>query len=166
MKTNKNKIVKESESPSITKTLGPFDFLTSINDGSSHGEDLLELSTAHSSQGMDLAANDRGYVSFIINRGLSYFADTVLFANEMNRYHSLPVKMQYTFLKGLIRRRKRFSKWGKRPDDTLDVEMIKAKYSINSERARSYLKLLTPQQVSEIRNTNRRGGMNSTKGAR
>ena len=43
----------------------------------------------------DLAEND--YNSFIVNRSLSYFPDTVLYANEMNRYHFLDKKLQYEF---------------------------------------------------------------------
>ena len=30
---------------------------------------------------------EKGYNSFLINRGLSYYQDTVLFANEMNEYY-------------------------------------------------------------------------------
>ena len=38
----------------------------------------------------DIAENN--YNSFIVNRSLSYFPDTVLFANEMNINHQLSSK--------------------------------------------------------------------------
>ena len=40
---------------------------------------------------------ERGYPPYIINRCLSSFTDTVLYANEMNKNPSLPKKMQYDF---------------------------------------------------------------------
>ena len=41
---------------------------------------------------------ERGYPPYIINRCLSSFTDTILYANEMNRYPELPKKMQYDFI--------------------------------------------------------------------
>ena len=40
---------------------------------------------------------ERKYPPFIINKGLSFFEDTVMFANEINRLHHLPKKMQFDF---------------------------------------------------------------------
>ena len=33
--------------------------------------------------------SEKGYNSFMVNRSLSYFHDTVLMANEMNQHHHL-----------------------------------------------------------------------------
>ena len=41
---------------------------------------------------------EKGYSAFMVNRSLSYFNDTVLLANEMNRYHHLANKLQFDFL--------------------------------------------------------------------
>ena len=49
----------------------------------------------------------------MVNRGLSYFNDTILLANEMNYRHNIPARMQYDLLRTLGRKRKRFSKWFK-----------------------------------------------------
>ena len=39
----------------------------------------------------------RKYPAYVINRCLSSFMDTILFANEMNKYPNIPKKMQYDF---------------------------------------------------------------------
>ena len=41
----------------------------------------------------------------MVNRGLSYFPDTVIYANEMNRFHHLDGRLQYQFLINTIRKR-------------------------------------------------------------
>ena len=55
--------------------MNPFEYLKSINE--SKKDIMID----------DLA--EKEYNSFIVNRGLSYFKDTILYANEMNRYHHL-----------------------------------------------------------------------------
>ena len=43
----------------------------------------------------DLA--EKEYNPFIINRALSFFSDTILYANEMNKYHHLDNRLQFDF---------------------------------------------------------------------
>ena len=63
----------------------------------------------------DLTEDDehiiKSYPPFIINKCLSGHIDSVLFANEMNRYHFLDKDMQYKFYLNILRKRKRFSPW-------------------------------------------------------
>ena len=40
---------------------------------------------------------EKKYPTYIINRCLSSFTDTVLFANEMNKNPHLPTRLQYDF---------------------------------------------------------------------
>ena len=54
---------------------------------------------------------EKKYPPYIINKGLSYFSDTVMYANEMNRLHGASKHMQFSFLLNTIRPKKRFSKW-------------------------------------------------------
>ncbi len=64
------------------------------------------------------------YPSFVINKCLSYFPDTVLLVNEINT-DSFSNEMQYDFLINTIERRKRFSKWNKKNfDKQKDIENI------------------------------------------
>jgi hypothetical protein len=100
---------------------------------------------------------EKGYSSFMVNRGLSYFNDTVLFANEMNRNHHLDNRLQFDFLINIIRKRKRFSKWMK-PETVSDVEVVKEYYGYSNEKARQALTLLTPEQITMIKKKVFKGG--------
>ena len=46
---------------------------------------------------------ERGYNSFMVNRSLSYFNDTVLYANEMNIHHNIDNRLQFDFLINMVR---------------------------------------------------------------
>jgi hypothetical protein len=139
------------------KKLSPFDFINSINEGQV-GKNLLETSRADSSEGLDHNSPDKQYVPFIVNRGLSYFNDTILFANEMNQRAFLPHKMQYDFLKHCIRPRKRFSKWAKKSDDSEYIKCIMDEYSYSAEKARAVFHLFTQTQLTQLKNKRDVGG--------
>ena len=100
---------------------------------------------------------EKAYASFVINRTLSYFPDTVCIANEMNRYHHLDKKLQYHFLINIIRKRKRFSKWIK-PDLDSDIEVVKEYYGYSNEKARQVHSLLSSEQIEELRKKVNKGG--------
>jgi hypothetical protein len=89
----------------------PFDFINAIN---STKKDLLAEDP--------MAKKD--YVPFIINRGLGYFPDTVLYANEMNRNSSIPVDWQFSFLLNSISKKKRFSNFGYSDSKAVDALSI------------------------------------------
>jgi hypothetical protein len=123
--------------------MNPFDYLNSINDTK-----------------IDIMKDDideRAYNSFMVNRSLSYFPDTVAMANELNRYHHLDKKLQYHFLINIIRKRKRFSKWIK-PDLVSDMDVVKQYYGYSNEKARQILHLLSPEQIEELRKKVSKGG--------
>ena len=46
----------------------------------------------------DLSYDINDYPPYVINRCLSGFIDTIMYANEMNRYHNLDKDMQYHFI--------------------------------------------------------------------
>ena len=62
----------------------PFDFINAINQTK---VDLFKEPLAN-----------KDYDAYIVNRGLSYFHDTVVQANTMNQYSSLPNEWQFRFL--------------------------------------------------------------------
>ena len=103
----------------------------------------------------DLA--EKGYNSFMVNRSLSYFHDTVLMANEMNQHHHLDNRLKYDFLINIVRKKKRFSKWIK-PETESDVEVVKEYYGYSNEKAKSALSLLTSNQINELRQKVYKGG--------
>lgn len=101
--------------------------------------------------------DEKAYNSFMVNRGLSYFNDTVIYANEMNRYAHIDSKLQYDFLRTLIRKRKRFSKWTKE-DKNSDIDLIKEYYGYSKEKAFQVLPLLSKEQLAFISKKLSRGG--------
>lgn len=121
----------------------PFDFLNSIN---STKVNLLDKDPENINQ----------YNSFLVNRSLSYFPDTVLISNEMNRLHHLDARLQYDFLINIVRKKKRFSKWDK-PQST-DIECIKEYYGYSDSKAKQIIGLLTSAQIQELKNKVNKGG--------
>ena len=100
---------------------------------------------------------ERSYNSFLINRSLSYFHDSVVAANVVNQYHHIDNKLQYHFLINIIRKRKRFSKWMK-PETESDIEVVKEYYGYSNEKAKQVLPLLSPEQITIIKKKVSKGG--------
>ena len=100
---------------------------------------------------------EKAYNSFLINRSLSYFPDTVLAANEMNRNHHIDNRLQFDFFINIIRKRKRFSKWFK-PEQISDLETVKEYYGYSNEKARQILTLLSTEQINELKTKVAKGG--------
>ena len=97
------------------------------------------------------------YPPYIVNRCLSGHLDTVLFANEMNKYSNLDKDMQYSFFLYTLRKRKRFSPWLKK-DQVEDLDLVKKHYGYSNEKAKVAVNLLTKTQLEYIRTTHDMGG--------
>ena len=97
------------------------------------------------------------YPPYIINRCLSGHLDTVLFANEMNKYSNLDKDMQYSFFLYTLRKRKRFSPWLKK-EQVDDLDLVKKHYGYSNEKAKVAVSLLTKTQLEYIRNKHDMGG--------
>lgn len=115
-----------------------FDFLNAINDSK---EDLIKKDPL----------NEKDYVPFMVNRGLSYFADTVMYANEMNTHAAVPKKWQFDFYLHGVKKKKRFSKWAKKEASTSDVKLLMQEYDYSAKRAHEALSLLNDHQLVELR---------------
>jgi hypothetical protein len=109
----------------------------------------------------DLMVDDiaeKAYPAFMINKGLSYYSDTIFHSNEMNRYHqSLSNKMQYEYFRLAILKRKRYSKWFK-PEVTEDIAAVAKYYDYSINAARDIMHLLSPEQLNYIREETYNGG--------
>ena len=123
--------------------MSPFDFLNEINYGKKNImiDDITE----------------KQYNSFMVNRGLSYFKDTVVIANEMNINHHLDNRLQFDFLINIIRRKRRFSKWNK-PQIVDDLDVIKEYYGYSNKQAKAVHNLLSSEQIGELRKKVYKGG--------
>jgi hypothetical protein len=100
---------------------------------------------------------EKRYPSFIVNKCLSGFIDTVMFSNEMNLNHSLPTRLQYDFLINTVRKRKRFSPWLKK-DKVQNLDAVKSYYGYSNEKAQQALKILTKDQINYIKSKLEVGG--------
>ena len=124
--------------------MSPFDFINSI---SSTKKYLME--------GPD---EEKVYNKFIVNRGLSYFHDTIFYAQNMNYFHELDSKLQYDNLINTIRPAKRFSKWVKTSKQE-DIELVMEYYGYSSVKAKEVLPLLNNEQLKIIRTKLEKGGV-------
>lgn len=123
--------------------MNPFEYLNAINNTK---QDIMVDDIA-----------EKGYNSFMVNRGLSYFNDTVLIANEMNQHAHLDNRLQFDFLLNIVRKKKRFSKWMK-PDADANADIIKEYYGYSKEKALQVLPLLSSDQINELKKKFYKGG--------
>ena len=105
----------------------------------------------------DDEAWEKKYPPYIINKGLSYFSDTVMMANEMNRLHHASKHMQFSFLINTIRSQKRVSKWLK-ASKIKDLDVVKQYFGYSNNRAREALSLLSKKQIDYIKEKLYKGG--------
>jgi len=121
------------------------DYLKSINETK---ENLMES---------DDPMWEKKYSSFIINKCLAPFSDTIMLVNEMNMRHHLDNKLQYDFLLNTIRSKKRFAPWVK-ADKLKDLEYVKEYYGYSNQKAKAALKILDNEQITTIKNSLNKGG--------
>ena len=98
------------------------------------------------------------YPPYIINKCLAGQMDSLMFANEMNRFHQLPNRIQYDFYINSLRRRKRFSPWLKKPKIE-HLEVVREFYGFSSEKAEQALMILTDEQINYIYGKVKKGGI-------
>ncbi len=106
---------------------------------------------------IDILEDEKDYNAFMVNRGLSYFPDTVIYANEMNKFHHLDSRLQFDFLINIIRKRNRFSKWNKSIESE-NINAIKKYFGYSNEKARDVLPLLSNENLKTIRGRIQHGG--------
>lgn len=127
--------------------MNPFDFLNAIN--------YTKIDIISTSENPEKA--EKLYNPFLVNRGLSYFQDTVLYCNEMNMRHSMDKKLQFDFLLNSIRKNKRFSKWHKAEVDE-DTQLISDYYKCNIRKAKEIQSILSTGQLKELKEKMHVGG--------
>ena len=130
--------------------MGPFDFIKAINTSKNvmkNGDIMTE----------------KDYIPFLVNRGLSFFQDTIIQVNEMNRLHFLDNKLQFDYLLNNIRPRKRWSKWLK-PDKIDNLELVKEYFGFGNEKAKEALEVLSNEDIVDIKSKLAKGGMEKNDG--
>ena len=128
--------------------MNPFDFVNSINQTK---KDLFA----------DGEVSESEYVPFVVNKALSYFPETILHANEMNRA-GIDNKLQYHYLLNTVRPGKRFAKWVKR-ENLEDLECVKEYYGYSTDKALQALTILTSDNIHHIKQKLQRGVVDETR---
>lgn len=123
--------------------ISPFDFANAIN---------------HSKQNLIVDDwSEKQYNAWIVNKSMSYGADTVIYANEMNSRPHLDRRLQFDFLINTVRPRKRFNKWLK-PETVEVLSTIQEYYGYSIDKARQVLPLLSDLQLETLKNKLNKGG--------
>ena len=102
--------------------------------------------------------SEKQYVPYIVNRSLSYFPDTLFHANEMNMNHFLAKRLQYDYLRSVVRKRKRFSKWDKKVQDD-NIELVKSYFGYSTKKAIEALSVLSKSDLKKIKESTETGGV-------
>jgi hypothetical protein len=127
--------------------MNPFDFINSV---SHNKKDLIT-----DSENPEFA--EKLYQPFLVNRGLSYFPDTIMFSNEMNQNPTIDNKLQYHFLLNSLRPAKRFAKWAKKVESD-DFSAVQQYYQYSNQKTMEILSLLSSQQITLIKRRLEKGG--------
>ena len=123
--------------------MSPFEFIKAINETK---EDVM----------VD-EFTEKKYAPFIVNRGLSFFMDTIFQVNELNRNHHLDHRLQFDYLLNSVRKKKRYSKWLK-PEKLQDLDVVKEYYGFSNEKAKDALRTLPEDQLTFIKDKLNQGG--------
>ena len=117
----------------------PFDFINEINE----------------KRGQDLPIS--AYSPFLVNRGLSYFRDTVLLANEMNSKTHIDPDMQFEFYKRAVTKKKRFSRWAKAETND-NAAAVMEYYQVSRRKADEILAIINKENLATIKERLFKGG--------
>jgi len=128
--------------------MNPFDYVNAINDTKKNlmvGTDNDELA-------------EKGYTPFMVNKSLSYFIDTILYANEINEYAHIDNKLQFEYYINGIPKKKRFSKWAKK-EKSDDLDIICEYYGCNYTRAAEIHKIINKGNIDFMKQKLQKGGV-------
>jgi hypothetical protein len=120
----------------------PFDFLNAINQG---GSNLLRDDP------------NTSYSEYMVNRGMSLFADTVFIAYQADQLGSLADEIKLDYYLHSVTKKKRFSKWPKAIADD-DVDFVCEVYTVNKQVSREYIDMMDESWLSDLRASHNKGG--------
>ena len=103
--------------------------------------------------------NENSYNSWLVNKAMSYFPDTIFYANEANRlYSSMPKQAQFDLYLAVVKPKYRqYTKWPKLEAD----EVIDALMELNGfsrKKASAAARVLNMSQIEALMKTLDKGG--------
>ena len=102
---------------------------------------------------------EKKYPSFIVNKCVAPFTDTIHLVNELNMHHHLDSKLQFDFLLNSLRSRDRYTPWLK-AKKIKNIEYVKEYYGYSNEKAKAALDVLNDEQIKTIKDSLSKGGNN------
>jgi hypothetical protein len=94
--------------------------------------------------------NEEHYNPFMVNRGLSYYRDTVMYAQRMNLNPELDTRLQHDYLFHGVRKTTSYNvKWAKTPKND-DLSAIMKFFNYGRDRATEVLEILNKGQIEHI----------------
>ena len=127
----------------------PFDYITAV----SYTKENLIVDDV----------SEKGYNPFLTNRTLSYHADTIFAANEVNSFGpDVSNRMQYDFYLNLLSKKKRYAKWSKETT-TDEVAAIMEYFKCSRAKAIEYASILDDEAKELINTKNAKGGLTNGK---
>lgn len=91
--------------------------------------------------------------TFMVSRGLSMDRNTVLFANDLN-FGQLDKKLIYDyFFFSIEKRKKNWTPWIKKEKSDNVRELVQQAMNCSAERAESYIKILSEDEIKELIDT-------------
>lgn len=122
-----------------------FEFLEAINNSKKNPWEEF---------GANVEALDKAYSPFMINRMLSYHADAILLANELNmrssKSHELPNQAHFEFCSGVLTKKKRFTRLAKPVEDE-KIELIIATCKYSRAKAEEVVDLFSEADFDRMR---------------
>jgi len=117
----------------------PFSYVTSINEKKEYIDHV------------------RDYNAYLTNQALSYSMDTVLLAQELNKYPNLPPECQYDFLYNSVRKGRRYNKWFK-PEEVDNLQVVQEYFGYSKHKALEALQVLTQDNIRDMIKSMDKGG--------
>lgn len=128
--------------------MNPFDYVKDIQRGK---RDIIR-----NSENPEKAENL--YNPFMVNKALSFYPDSILYANEMNRRPEMNNLLQFDYLINTVRSMKRDHAWIKKQAQDEDVLTLAEYLGMSPRRVEESLKVLTSDQLKELKKRTIKGG--------
>lgn len=125
-------IIQEETGVAVEEKASPFTYMTSISN-------------------KKYPADFDGYSPFLTNLGFSQRSETVLYANEINKYSDLGNHEQFDFYFHALPKKNFFAKWAKGLK-TEKTQMIMDYFSVSYKVAKQYERILADKQIKQIEN--------------
>lgn len=130
--------------------------------------DLTEILNSINTNKTNLMVGDNAdhyrsaYVPYVVNHCMMAHIDTVLIANELNRRPWMQKDEQYVVYLNMVNPRKRFAPWLK-TEKIEDLDIVKEYYGLSTHKAKEAMKILTQDEIQQMKVVLDRGGVTRRK---